>query len=116
QAAKEKEPSMEEILASIRRIIADDDAAKPQPAPTPPPPKASPPPPLSQPSPQPTQSDEARQVDIDAMVARHDAPPPETQHDVLELSETMADPEPTRPVLRTIEPQQDAVFDEFSPS
>jgi uncharacterized protein len=28
QAAKAQEPSMEEILASIRRIIADDDAAK----------------------------------------------------------------------------------------
>ena len=34
QAAKAQEPSMEEILASIRRIIADDDAAK---APPPPP-------------------------------------------------------------------------------
>ena len=29
QPAKAQEPSMEEILASIRRIIADDDAAKP---------------------------------------------------------------------------------------
>ena len=29
QAVKAQEPSMEEILASIRRIIADDDAAKP---------------------------------------------------------------------------------------
>jgi cell pole-organizing protein PopZ len=29
QAAKAQEPSMEEILASIRRIIADDDAGKP---------------------------------------------------------------------------------------
>src|SRR5207302_2001455 len=28
QAAKAQEPSMEEILASIRRIIADDDASK----------------------------------------------------------------------------------------
>ena len=28
QPAKAQEPSMEEILASIRRIIADDDAAK----------------------------------------------------------------------------------------
>src|SRR3954447_18001644 len=30
QPAKAPEPSMEEILASIRRIIADDDAAKPE--------------------------------------------------------------------------------------
>ncbi len=29
QAAKAQEPSMEEILASIRRIIADDDGPKP---------------------------------------------------------------------------------------
>ena len=29
QPAKSQEPSMEEILASIRRIIADDDASKP---------------------------------------------------------------------------------------
>ena len=28
QPAKSQEPSMEEILASIRRIIADDDASK----------------------------------------------------------------------------------------
>ncbi|MGC1693801.1 MAG: DUF2497 domain-containing protein, partial [Pseudolabrys sp.] len=28
QSAKVQEPSMEEILASIRRIIADDDAGK----------------------------------------------------------------------------------------
>src|SRR6202140_3129740 len=33
QAAKAQEPSMEEILASIRRIIADDDAAKSPPPP-----------------------------------------------------------------------------------
>jgi len=42
QSAKSQEPSMEEILASIRRIIADDDAnksaqraAEPSPAPRP---------------------------------------------------------------------------------
>jgi uncharacterized protein len=33
QAAKAQEPSMEEILASIRRIIADDDVSKPAKAP-----------------------------------------------------------------------------------
>ncbi|HEX3939199.1 MAG TPA: DUF2497 domain-containing protein, partial [Xanthobacteraceae bacterium] len=36
QPAKSQEPSMEEILASIRRIIADDDAGK-----TPEPPAAA---------------------------------------------------------------------------
>jgi uncharacterized protein len=33
QPAKMQEPSMEEILASIRRIIADDDGARPAPGP-----------------------------------------------------------------------------------
>src|SRR6202035_1968241 len=42
QAAKAQEPSMEEILASIRRIIADDDAAK-VPEKAPPKPAAKPP-------------------------------------------------------------------------
>src|SRR3954452_6879401 len=39
QAAKAAEPSMEEILASIRRIIADDEPAKPAAAPDVPPPR-----------------------------------------------------------------------------
>lgn len=37
QPAKSQEPSMEEILASIRRIIADDDASKPSARPADPP-------------------------------------------------------------------------------
>jgi len=41
QAAKAQEPSMEEILASIRRIIADDDVTKPAKAPEAAPPKPS---------------------------------------------------------------------------
>ena len=46
QPAKVQEPSMEEILASIRRIIADDEAkpATSEKAPPPSPPPASPPP------------------------------------------------------------------------
>jgi hypothetical protein len=46
QPAKVQEPSMEEILASIRRIIADDEAkpASAEKAPPPSPPPASPPP------------------------------------------------------------------------
>jgi cell pole-organizing protein PopZ len=46
QPAKVQEPSMEEILASIRRIIADDEAkpAAAEKAPAPSPPPASPPP------------------------------------------------------------------------
>ncbi len=41
QAAKAQEPSMEEILASIRRIIADDDAVKSPPEPPRAPPMAA---------------------------------------------------------------------------
>ena len=44
QSAKAQEPSMEEILASIRRIIADDDNTKPA-SPKPVPVSAAPPPP-----------------------------------------------------------------------
>ncbi|WP_050626538.1 PopZ family protein [Bradyrhizobium viridifuturi] len=56
QPAKVQEPSMEEILASIRRIIADDEAKpgaaeKPAAAAPPPPPKAEPtPPPAAKPA------------------------------------------------------------------
>jgi cell pole-organizing protein PopZ len=90
---------MEEILASIRRIIADDDASKtakapeppppapkpvppvaavprPVPAPPPPPPAppraAPPPPPPPPPRPVPVENN---QDDIDAMLADLDAPP-----------------------------------------
>ncbi|MGY3490261.1 cell pole-organizing protein PopZ [Bradyrhizobium sp. USDA 4011] len=54
QPAKVQEPSMEEILASIRRIIADDEA-KPAAAEKPaaaaaPPPKVEPPPPAAKPA------------------------------------------------------------------
>src|SRR5262245_50500393 len=94
QPAKAQEPSMEEILASIRRIIADDDSVKPPPKPAakadPPPAKPAPPPP---PAPM-------GQDDIDAMLAGFDAAEgerpsePERQEEVLELTEAMAAPEP----------------------
>jgi cell pole-organizing protein PopZ len=98
QAAKAQEPSMEEILASIRRIIADDDASKakapepppppPKPAAPPPPPppkpaaaaaapapaKPAPPPPKPAPPPPPPQPTSA-QDDIDAMFAAAGAAP-----------------------------------------
>ena len=99
QTAKAQEPSMEEILASIRRIIADDDATKPakapetaapskQPAastapgrPAPPvsPSKPAAPPPAA---PKPAAATPAAaansQDDIDAMLAELDAPPKAT--------------------------------------
>jgi uncharacterized protein len=134
QPAKANEPTMEEILASIRRIIADDDATKSaQPVPEapkpavqaapavrpvmppprmpaaapPPPPRVTPPPvsPLEAPAPM-----EAESEDVE-----------EESGDILELTESMAapmpDPPPTMaggppPAFRTIEGDSDIGFDE----
>jgi uncharacterized protein len=86
QAAKAQEPSMEEILASIRRIIADDDVSKPAKAPdqapaakpvaTGAPPASAKPasPSPSKPAPQPAAAANS-QDEIDAMLADLDAPP-----------------------------------------
>jgi cell pole-organizing protein PopZ len=132
QAAKAQEPSMEEILASIRRIIADDDGTKPaakaeskaEPKPEPPAAKAPPPPPPP-PKPAPAPSAAMGQDDIDAMLAGLDEPSepepppppppppppePEPEPDVLELTPAMQ--APAAPVFRKIEAQQDVVFDE----
>src|SRR5215831_132589 len=125
QPAKAQEPSMEEILASIRRIIADDDAVKPapkaQPKPEPPPVKAAPPPPQPAP-PAPAASAPMGQDDIDAMLAGFDEAAaeepaaPEPQEDVLELTEAMAAPPPEpQPSFRKIDGQQDVVFEEPAP-
>jgi uncharacterized protein len=142
QPAKVQEPSMEEILASIRRIIADDEAkpaaaerpasplaaAKPAvmknippsaiaPAPKPAAaPKPAPPPP----APEPVSNN---QDDIDAMLASLDAATPEAdirpaqpepEADVFELTDEMALPEPA-PAAATfskVEPQDDIEFTE----
>ena len=111
QPAKVQEPSMEEILASIRRIIADDEAkpaaaekpasppaaAKPAVmkdippsaiAPAPKPvaaPKPAPPPPA--PAPEPVASN--NQDDIDAMLASLDAATPEA-----DIRPAQPEPEP----------------------
>lgn len=133
QPAKVQEPSMEEILASIRRIIADDDgkaakatsAAPAKPAPPPPPPPA---PPVAN-----------TQDDVDAMLADLEPakepppappvaaepvpPPPEPEPEpepapaeVLVLTEEMAaqaESAPEQPgVFRTIEGASDVVFSE----
>jgi len=127
QAAKAQEPSMEEILASIRRIIADDDGVKapakpeikmsevkaPEVKPTA---KAPEPPPIAAKSAPPAAM---KQDDIDAMLAGLDeapqpAPPPlparPPEPDVLELTEAMQAPAAT---FRKIDGTQDVVFDEF---
>ena len=125
QAAKAQEPSMEEILASIRRIIADDDkpAARPEPKPEPPPvAKAPPPPPPPKPAPAPppAAAGKNKQDDIDAMMAGlmddepepPPPPPPEPEPDVLELTEEMQ--APASPSFRKIDGRQDVVFDEIA--
>jgi cell pole-organizing protein PopZ len=125
QPAKAPEPSMEEILASIRRIIADDDAtkqpAKPAPKAAEPAP-AKPAPAAAAPPPAPAAAPAAGPDDIDAMLEELDEPeaqeaaaPPE---DVLELTEAMAAPapEPAPASFRRIEPDQDVVFDDPPPA
>src|SRR6478672_5744364 len=136
QAAKAQEPSMEEILASIRRIIADDDASKPakapeaapaakqqaavtaapsRPAPPPAPAKTTAPPPAPKPAPVPASAAANSQDDIDAMLAElEDAPADEASTpDVLDLTEAMAAPAPSSPAapgFRTIDGASDVVF------
>ena len=135
QTAKAQEPSMEEILASIRRIIADDDA-KPAKAPeTAPPakqpaaaapatPPAPPAKPAAPPAPKPATPAAAAnsQDEIDAMLAELDGPPkaapkptasPEAP-DVLDLTESMTSqvtpPPGPAPSFRTIDANSDVVF------
>ena len=133
QSAKAQEPSMEEILASIRRIIADDDTGKGATAKAPEPPKPAPPPPaalvpppaprvpLAPPPPRPAPAAINNQQDIDAMLADLDAPPKAAAPppkppapDVLDLTEAMAAPAPA-PNFRTIDGANDVVFTDRAP-
>ena len=108
QPAKAQEPSMEEILASIRRIIADDDANRSQekpseaamPAPAPPV-VAEPPSPPPAPVP-PAEDDSAmKPEDIDSVMAEAETPPddtaPDSSADVFNLTESMATSVPEAP-------------------
>ena len=135
QPARSQEPSMEEILASIRRIIADDDATKSGPPSAPPPPlpprieapvqpvQVAPPPP-SPPMPPPVARVEPR---IEPRVEPE--PPPvveepmsfgpetvaEQSADILDLTESMAadqEPAPPAPQFRTIDGHSDVGFEE----
>ena len=124
QTAKVQEPSMEEILASIRRIIADDEAkpvvaekappvsppapppkvekAAPAPAPVTPPkaaaPVAPPPPPAPPPAP-PSASNSQDDIDallngLDEATTPEEIRPAAPEVDVLELTDEMALPDP----------------------
>jgi cell pole-organizing protein PopZ len=77
QAAKAQEPSMEEILASIRRIIADDDARSKDPEP----PKPAPAPvaTLVQPAPVAAVTEPEPEPELE----------PEAEADILDLTEAM---------------------------
>jgi uncharacterized protein len=130
QTAKAQEPSMEEILASIRRIIADDEsrtrppeppksgptAALPRPATPPPETPASAP----EYAPAPTPHQAARQEETDAILSAmddaatkdSDGPPDDGLADILELTESMAASAPQPPVFRSIEGQSDVFFTE----
>jgi hypothetical protein len=109
QAAKAQEPSMEEILASIRRIIADDEGKPPKPeaaaAPAPPPVVERAPPPRPVEPPQPAPPPVAAQ--------------PEPVADVLDLTEAMAAIPPAPPQrsssFRTIDGESDVVFSDRPP-
>ena len=140
QPAKVQEPSMEEILASIRRIIADDEAKPAEKAAGPAAsssesPGAAPvakravraeelPPsaiaaqaktPVPAPPPAATNS----QDDIDAMLAGLDAAtseaevrPPLPDGEVFELTDEMALPDPQPAPFRRVEPEDDLEFSE----
>jgi len=110
QPAKSQEPTMEEILASIRRIIADDDASKSAPAPQAAPartPVAPPPPqPITPPRPTfvapPAVVPEPLRNDIHQAEESFVAPAAvdDQSSDILDLTDSMAvaAPEPPAPM------------------
>ena len=138
QAAKAQEPSMEEILASIRRIIADDETAQsstakaPEPAvpparpgPTPVRPAAAVEPAPQRVSPLPRSGPEAMsQDDVDAMLAGFgnsvqasaESGEADASEDVLELTPAMeARAEQALSGFHTIDPDTDVVFADPAP-
>ncbi len=135
QPAKSQEPSMEEILASIRRIIADDDASKsaPRPAEPPPPaPAAAAPAPVARPAPPPQAPPPAPprvappEPSLDEAEAADPEPMPEVEDqasDILDLTEQMAAPMPApppaakpAPQFRTIDGNFDVSYDDEKPA
>jgi cell pole-organizing protein PopZ len=124
QTAKAQEPSMEEILASIRRIIADDESkpvARTSEPPKPVPPTLSPvPPPATQPDFTPPKTTTSHPRATGAIEAVEHQPTGENRtapSDILELTESIAAPsEETAAGFRTIDGHPDVVFaDELPP-
>ncbi|HWV97541.1 MAG TPA: DUF2497 domain-containing protein [Xanthobacteraceae bacterium] len=138
QPAKVQEPSMEEILASIRRIIADDETKAPTPekpaaeksAPPAPavvkpasPMSAAPPSVKEAAKPVDAPANPNSQDDIDALLASFDAPAPAAatepqpeaaDDDVFELTDDMALPDMPDPSFDTVEPANDLEFSEVA--
>ncbi len=124
QAAKSQEPSMEEILASIRRIIADDDASKTtqvaaEPAKPAPRPAAQ----LRSLTPQPEPAaPETHAGEYDGPAAMSGAGVEDSASDILDLTESMTsasfnqpapNPMPSvTPQFRKIEAFSDVSFDD----
>jgi cell pole-organizing protein PopZ len=101
-AAKASEPTMEEILASIRRIIADDEPAEESPAPEP----ASKAPAMKVVETAPEEpAGEMSQDDIDAMLASFDSPALPAEGSAVEAEEPAAQAEP--------EPEPEPSLDEW---
>jgi uncharacterized protein len=133
QPAKSQEPSMEEILASIRRIIADDDASKPsaRPADAPKPASRASPArpataPVSPPEVEPDLSPPAREAESDDLGNSGLQDP-----DILDLTESMtspafaeaaparepvrmAEPAPVEKIESVGEPEPDSILDDTS--
>jgi uncharacterized protein len=121
QPAKAQEPSMEEILASIRRIIADDDATKSPPPDAEAAKPAAPAPRSAAPAPRlPAAPPREAAVEPGAVAPAEPDPAPESgvdeqSADILELTESMAAPashassEPA-PQFRTIDGGSDVSF------
>src|SRR5262245_50975035 len=132
QSAKAHEPSMGEILASIRRIIADDETAKAPakpaaptvaaaPAPQAPPYPAAMPARAAEPAPVLPPSPPITQNQVDDMLAKFDAAdsraPVEPESDILDLTEQMAVQagQPETSNFQTIDGQPDVIFTEPAP-
>jgi len=118
---------MEEILASIRRIIADDDASKSAPRPAEPPkpaPVAAAPAPAARPAPPPPRAPAPPEPSpMDAAPAAEAAEPEpavamqveDQAADILDLTESMAMPQPVPsppPQFRTIDGSFDVSYEE----
>ena len=127
QPAKSQEPSMEEILASIRRIIADDDANKTAPRPAEPPAQAAAPAPAARPAPPPQAPPPAPpEPSLDEAEAAEAEPMAEVEDqasDILDLTEQMAAPMPqpapspkSASQFRTIDGSFDVSYDEEKPA